>query len=99
MKISVDDVDLYTLTTHQKDVLEYMIPTEGFEDNLKERLQWLLTHKYDQSFKALKKEWDSKLAAVPVDPIPTDPDEYATTVFAQPTYKDKSARLAEEPPE
>jgi len=62
---------------------------------MKRRLQWVLTHKYDQCFKKLKLEWDDKLKANGVTMIPTDPDAYAALVFAQPNYKDKATRDAE----
>lgn len=96
MKISVDDVELYTLSTTQEDVIKNDIASEIFEADMKRRIEWVLMHKYDQCFKALKAEWDDKLVANGVETIPTDPDEYAELVFDQPNYEDKSARLAEE---
>jgi hypothetical protein len=95
VKISVDDVELYTLSTTKKDVIKNDIASEIFEDDMKRRVEWVLMHKYNESFRRLKAEWDPKLEAAEVDPIPTDPDLYATTVFAQPDYKDKSTRVAE----
>ena len=96
MKISVDDVELYTLSITQEDVIKNDIASEVFEVDMKRRVEWVLMHKYDQCFKALKAEWDDKLIANGVETIPTDPDEYAELVFDQVNYKDKSARLAEE---
>jgi hypothetical protein len=54
-------------------------------------------HKYEQCFKDLKAEWDSKLALNGVAMIPTDPDAYAELVFAQPNYRDRAARSLLEP--
>ena len=96
MKISVDDVELYTLSTTQEDVIKNDIATEIFDVDMKRRVEWVLMHKYGQSFKALKAEWDDKLVANGVETIPTDKDEYAVLVFEQPNYKDKSTRIAEE---
>ncbi len=95
MKISVNDVELFTLSETKERVIQYDIPTEIFEDDMKRRLQWVLMHKYEECFKALKAEWDIKLAENGVDMMPTDPDKYAELVFAQPNYKNRSAREKE----
>ncbi len=97
MKISVDGKDLYTLTETQKKVIKDNVLGDIFEDDMKRRLQWVLMHKYEQCFKALKMEWDPKLVANGVSSVPTDPDAYAELVFTQSNYKDRSAREAELP--
>lgn len=92
MKISVNDEHLFTLTDTQKQVIMNDIHKEIFDEDMKRRLNWVLTHKYEQCFKSLKEEWDVKLLANGVRMIPTDPDEYAQLVFSQPDYKCKAAR-------
>lgn len=92
MKISVNDQALYTLSDTQKQVIMNEIPEEIFEDDMKRRLQWILTHKYDECFKRLKTEWDTKLAKNGIKMIPTDADAYAQLVFSQPDYKNRSMR-------
>lgn len=92
MKISVNGVELFELSEAQKQVIKNDILSENLEDDLKRRLQWVLMHKYENCFKRLKSEWDSKLAANNVAMMPTDPDAYAQLVFAQPNYRDRSAR-------
>jgi hypothetical protein len=92
MKISVNDQELFTLSDTQKQVIKNNIHAEKFDADMNRRLQWVLMHKYEECFKELKAEWDPKLAANGVKMIPTDPDEYAQLVFAQPNYKDRSAR-------
>lgn len=94
MKVSVDNVDIYTLTDIQKQVIQNDIPAEIFEDDMKRRLHYILMHKYEQCFKRLKQEWDQKLASNGVSMIPTNPDEYAQLVFAQPNYLSRSQRDA-----
>lgn len=95
MKISVNDVELFTLTEIQKQVIQNEVQAEIFEDDMKRRLQWVLMHKYEECFKSLKAEWDSKLASNGVSLIPTDPESYAALVFEQPNYKNRSQRDAE----
>lgn len=95
MKISVDDKELFVLTEIQKQVIKYNINEDIFDNDMKRRLQWILTHKYDECFKTLKQEWDQKLISNNVKSVPTDPDEYAQLVFAQPNYKSRKARDAE----
>ena len=96
MKISVDDKELYTLSTTQKNVIKNDINSDDFDADMKRRLNWVLTHKYEQCFKRLKNEWDAKLPALGVSSIPTDPDAYAELIFARPEYKSRKDReLAE----
>lgn len=95
MKISVNDIELYTLTEVQKKVIQDYVQQEIFEEDMKRRLRWVLLHLYEQSFNKLKQEWDSKLAANGIASIPTNPDAYAQLVFAQPNYKNRSQRDAE----
>lgn len=95
MKISVDGVDLFELADIQSKVIQNNVPAELFDADMKRRLQWVLMHKYEECFKELKAEWDSKLAVNGIEMIPTDPDKYASLVFSQPNYKDRSARELE----
>jgi len=92
MKITVDNIDLYTLTETQKKVIKNDIHADAFEADMKRRLEWVLLHKYEQCFKRLKKEWDEKLPSLGVTSVPTDPDAYAEMIFALPTYKDRKTR-------
>ena len=92
MKVSVNDQPLFTLSDTQKQVIKNDVHTNIFDADMNRRLQWVLMHKYEECFKALKAEWDPKLAANGVTMIPTDPEAYAQLVFAQPNYKDRSAR-------
>lgn len=95
MKISVDDIELYSLSVTQKKVIENDIPTEIFDGDMKRRLEWVLTHKYEQCFKRLKDEWEPKLKTLGVSSIPLDNDAFAELVFARAEYKNRSTRDAE----
>jgi hypothetical protein len=95
MKISVDDQELFTLSETQKKVIMNDIHEEIFEEDMKRRLHYILTHKYERCFERLKKEWDQKLAISGVKMIPTDPDEYADLVFSQSSYKNRKQREEE----
>ena len=92
MKISVNDQELFTLTETQKQVIKNDIHADIFDEDMKRRLNWVLTHKYEQCFKRLKAEWEPKLAALGVESLPTNPDAFAQLVFARPEYKDRAAR-------
>ena len=94
MKISVNDRELYTLNETQKKVIKDNVHADEFDADMKRRLQWILMHKYEECFRALKSEWDQKLKANGVSMVPTDPDEYAELVFKQPNYLDRKARDA-----
>ncbi len=95
MKISVNDIELFTLTDLQKQVIENDIPSEILERDLQRRLIYILMHKYERCFDRLKKEWEPKLVANGITSVPTDKDAFAQLVFDQPNYRDRSARDAE----
>jgi len=92
MKISVNDVVLFELTETQENVMKNVVSADIFEDDMKRRLQWVLTHAYEEWFKILKEEWDPKLIELGVESIPTNKDAYAQLVFAQPCYKCRKTR-------
>ncbi len=91
MKISVNDELLFTLTETQKKVIQNDIPIEIFDEDMKRRIQYILTHKYEMCFDRLKKEWEPKLASR-LSSIPTDPDALANLIFSQPDYKSRSEK-------
>lgn len=91
MKISVDDKELFTLTEIQKKVIKNDICCHEFDKDMKRRLQYILTHKYERCFERLKSEWLPKLSSR-TDSIPTNPDKLAELIFSQPDYRDKLAK-------
>jgi len=94
MKISVDDQELFTLSEFQKKVMCNDIKEDIFEDDMKRRLQYILTHKYERCFKRLKDEWEPKLKASGAKSIPLDEEEFAKVVFEHPDFMNRSARDA-----
>ena len=92
MKVSVNDVELFTLSDIQKQVICNDINSQQLDADLQRRLHWVIMHKYEQCFERLKKKWDLKFKNNGIKQVPTDPDEYAALVFAQPNYKDRLAR-------
>ena len=92
MKIKVDDVVVLELTDTQKQVIMHDVNEEIFIEDMKRRVAWVLTHKYEQCFERLKKEWDPMLASNGVAMIPTDKDAYAQLVLSQQTYKSRKQK-------
>ncbi len=99
MKISVDDVHLFTLSETQKKVIKNDIQDDIFDEDMKRRLEWVLVNKYEKCFERLKNEWCnapagqlSKLAKNGVKAIPTDPEDLAELIFSQPDYMNRSQR-------
>lgn len=92
MKISVNDTELFTLSETKEKVLKNDIHADEFDADMKRRLEWVLSHKYEQCFKRLKEEWEPKLKAAGVASIPTDNDAFAELIFARPEYKDRKAK-------
>lgn len=95
MKIQIDNKCICELNDTKKKVLQNDIFTEEFESDIERRLEYIIMHKYEQSFKRLKDEWEPKLRAAGVKSFPADADEFAELVFAQPGYKSRSEREKE----
>jgi len=91
MKISVDNQELFSLSEVQKRVIKNDIHADEFDADMKRRLHYILTHKYEECFKRLKQEWEPKLASR-VSSVPTNPDELAQLIFSQPDYKCRKTR-------
>lgn len=92
MKVSVDGVEVLNLNETQKKVIQHDISVEIFESDMKRRVSYILTHKYERCFERLKREWEPKLIANGVKSFPADNDEFAQLVFKQPNYKSRSDR-------
>lgn len=92
MKISINDVELFTLNEIQKKVIMDYLPASIFEDDMKRRLNWVLIHLYEQAFIQFKQRNEPLLLANKIESMPTDPDKFAELVFSQPNYQDRAAR-------
>ena len=92
MKIKVDNEQVLELTGTQKKVIKHDINEDIFDEDMKRRVNWVLTHKYEQCFLRLKQEWEPKLAAKGVAMLPTDPEAFAQLVFSQPEYKGRKEK-------
>jgi len=91
MKISVDDEELFTLSDTQKKVIHNDINEDIFNEDMKRRLQYILTHKYERCFERLKNEWMPVLKER-MQSIPTNDDDLAEVIFKQPEYKSRKMR-------
>lgn len=92
MKISVDDVELFTLSETQMKIFKNDIVSEALEDDLKRRLSYIIFHKYENCFQRLKEQWEPKLIARGYQALPTDKEAFAELVFSQPDYQDRKQR-------
>ena len=95
MKISVNDQEYFTITPMQRNVMAYNHDEDALDAKIMHDLEFILKHKYERCFERLYNEWFPKLVALGFTEIPSDPDEFAELVFAQPTYKDRKAREAD----
>ena len=94
MKISIDGQEVFSLSETQKSVIKSAIPYDIFEADMKRRLEWVLTHKYEQCFERLKKEWEPKLKER-YQMLPSGDDAIAQLICSQPDYKDGKAKQVE----
>jgi hypothetical protein len=94
MKISIDGQEVFSLSETQKAVIKSAIPYDIFEADMKRRLEWVLTHKYEQCFERLKKEWEPRLKER-YQMLPSGDEALAQLICSQPDYKDGKAKQLE----
>jgi len=92
MKISVNDLELFTLSDVQKKVIQNDIDEDKFYEDMCRRLKYILMNKYECCFARLKTEWEPKLKDLGEKYIPLDEEEFALTVFKCPSYKNRKQR-------
>lgn len=97
MKISVNDQHLFTLSETQKKVIMNDIHEDEFDQDMKRRLHYILTHKYERCFDRLKKEWEPKLKQLGVESIPLNEEAFANLVFSQSSYMGRKKRESLDP--
>ena len=92
MKISVDGKELFELSEVRKKVISNDINSDLLDGDLKRRMQYSITHKYEKCMERLKSEWILRLKESGVRSIPLDDDELADLIFRHPEYKDRKQR-------
>lgn len=92
MKVSVDDQELFILTDFQKQVIQYTVPEEIFDEDMKRRLHWILMHKYEHTIRLLRDAWSAPLQERGIDAASMSNEEFANCVFAQSDYMNYSQR-------
>lgn len=91
MKISVNGIELFELSEIQKKVIQNDIHADEFESDMKRRLHYILTHKYERCLERLLKQWEPKLKQR-YPSIPTDTDALCQLIFSQLDYMDRKSR-------
>jgi len=91
--IKVDDQDFFEISDVTKKLLKSSIAKDcDCIEWAKERLQWVLNHKYERCMERLRKEWEPRLLKEGVKEFPVDDDAFAELVFKNPEYKNRSQR-------
>lgn len=94
MKVYVNSEQILELKEIHKKVIQNDIPTNIFEQDMKRRIQYILTHKYERCLERLKKEWMPKLKERETS-IPTNDEDLAALILSQPDYKNRQTRKEE----
>ena len=95
MKISLDDKELMQFSELQKKIFLNEINSEVFHESITQRIKYAFKDYFDQLCKNLRNEWEPKLAARGHEMLPVKMEAFATLVFQQPDYRNKSQRDAE----
>lgn len=91
--VKVDGKDCFEVSLVVKQLLKKDVAKDcNCCDWIKERMKWILSHKYERCMERLRKEWEPKLQSLGHKELPLDDDEFAQLVFSQPDYKNRSQR-------
>ena len=93
MKIILDNEDVMDLEIWEQNVIKNDIPSDVFKEDIKRRIKWVITHKFDQCFNRLEQEWLPKLREDPrIESIPSNKQGFCEMIFSRADYKDKKTR-------
>jgi len=96
MKIQVDGADLMDVKPWEMKVLQYQLPTEGVEDDLKRRLKYIISHKIERCIDQMINDWMPKIRKdKSITSVPTDKKSLVEMIMNRPDYKDRSTREEE----
>jgi hypothetical protein len=92
MQIKVDDVVVLELSAIQLQILQSEINEDLLTADIQRRAAWVISHKLEQTFASLKKEWEPKLIAAGATSLPVSAEDFAAMVFSQPTYQSRKQK-------
>jgi len=99
MKMEVNGKCVCTLKQWEIDLVKYVLTSEGFEEDMCRRAAYYWTHKVDQCYAALEKEWIPLLQKDPaVTMMPASREAFFSMIKARPDYKDRDAKDAANKP-
>lgn len=94
--IYVDGIECFKFNETKKRLLKSCVARNcDCLEWMKEKLSWILQHKYERCYERLRREWEPKLAERGLKSIPIDEEDFAELVFSQPDYKNRSQREKE----
>ena len=102
MKIKCNDEVVFEISENMRKVICNDIIEDEFEQDMKRRARYIIEHKFQRCYARLVDEWckdhdgsGCKLAKNGVKAIPTNPEELAVLIMAQPNYKCRKTRELE----
>ena len=93
-KIYVNQTEILDIPDWWKDAFDAYVATD-FDQEIIDRLIWIISHKIEVNVSKLRNEWIPKLGALGIQSIPTDDGEFVALVIAQESYKTAAERLPE----
>jgi len=93
MEIKIDDQVIVKFNETQMKIFKHDISEDILYEDLARRIAYILSEKYKEIVKRLRKEWEQKFKAQGIDSIPLDDEKFCELVFANNQYQDKKTRL------
>jgi hypothetical protein len=94
--VDVDGQELLRFNQLKVNVFTIMRRTDSWKF-MREKLEWILKEKRDQTCKSMRSEWEPKLASEGAESVPASDEEFAQLIFARDDYKDRKQLDAENP--
>lgn len=89
--VSVDNTEVFRISPSQRQLLRFYENAKSM-DYYKEKIKWILIHKYERCLERLRKNWESNFSQLGIESIPVDNQQFCQMVFSHPTYKSKKER-------
>lgn len=93
MEIKIDDQVILKFSDTQVKILKHDISEDILYDDFERRIKYILSQKYIEIVKRLRKDWEQKFRAQGMDSIPLDDEKFCELVFQSKEYKDKKTRM------
>jgi archaellum biogenesis protein FlaJ (TadC family) len=93
MEIKIDDQVIVKFNETQMKIFKHDISEDILLEDLARRMTYILSEKYKEIVKRLRKEWEQKFKEEGLEYIPLNDEKFCELVFESADYEDKKTRI------